>query len=109
MLLQFISNKLKAEACKKAFRAAELNKAKLNMLSASVVDFSNRERYADFIAFYEEVLANPDCDISDLSYLNCYKSYYLFDILLYLKFWTYYIIIFNYGWCFRQTYTRTNR
>ena len=68
------------------FRDAEgLNKAKLNMLSASVVDFSNRERYADFIAFYEEVLANPDCDISDLSYLNCYKSVHtpkdLFSIL----------------------------
>ena len=59
--------------------------AKINMLSASVVDFSNRNRYADFIAFYEEVLANPDCDPNDMNYSDCYKSVFtpkdLFSIL----------------------------
>ena len=59
--------------------------AKINMLSASVVDFSNRNRYADFIVFYEEVLANPDCDPNDMNYSDCYKSVFtpkdLFSIL----------------------------
>ena len=30
---------------------------KQNMVASSVVDFSNRQRYADFISFVEEVLA----------------------------------------------------
>ena len=68
------------------FRDREgLVSAKINMLSASVVDFSNRNRYADFIAFYEEVVANPDCDPNDMNYSDCYKSVFtpkdLFSIL----------------------------
>ena len=59
--------------------------AKINMLSASIVDFSNRDRYADFIAFYDEVVSNPDCDPNDMNYLDCYKSVYtpkdLFSLL----------------------------
>ena len=47
---------------------------KQNMVASSVVDFSNRQRYADFISFVEEVLAHPDCDMSDPDPRNCYRS-----------------------------------
>ena len=64
---------------------ANLSISRRNMLGAAVVDFSNRQRYADFLSFFEEVLAHPDCDMKDPDPRNCYRSYRtpkdLFEVL----------------------------
>ena len=53
---------------------SNLSTVRQNMLGAAVVDFSNRQRYADFLGFVEEILDHPDCDLKDPDPRNCYRS-----------------------------------